>query len=250
MKFMKTISFTLCFTSIVSIVGPTTTVLAEDNNIDITSNISQTRENLTFTYGNPGASYYEYTYDENGQHYKVVEKLSDSLDNVSSTTYILNRSTGSYDVNTVVNSKIENGEVIIEKIDASGNATQEIINPRENIPQIMSDGTTGEWNTEAYDSEVYLGTDTPIATIAQFLFLALGLYLAETIPAKLFQIATTYFELRSERAYQHIVYSYMLSSESQFVIVREAIDVKYYLDAAHRYLTDTFYAEYDGRVAT
>lgn len=205
---------------------------------------SQIRENLTIEEGTLGKGSYVYTYDQNGSHYKVVETTDTTLENATSDTYIMDEH-GNYILEKSVTSYIDGNTVVVETTTPDGQATVQNVSPQPNVIP-YSDGTTGEWVTSSYDGSVYIWNFS-IGTIAQVLFSALGLILAESVPSKILSIAEFFFSQNSELAYYHDAYSYMLSDTNQFVIVREAISVMYFLDSAHRYYVDSYYEEFDGR---
>ncbi|WP_033125292.1 hypothetical protein [Eubacterium sp. ER2] len=244
-NFKKVIAFVLCTASVISFAGPATVFASEEN--PIISNADSPRENLTMESqtGTIEEGNYVYTYDENGIHYKVVEETQNSLNTVTSQTYAMDQN-GNYVLEKTVKSTINGNDVIVETTTPDGQTTSQTISPQQGRVMPYSDGTTGEWNTSSYDGSVYIWNFS-IATIAQVLFMALGLYLAEKVPQKLYTIAEFFFSQNCEMAYYHDTYSYMLSDTNQFVIVREAISVMYFLDSAHNYYVDSYYEEFDGR---
>lgn len=244
-KFLKTIAILMCTSSFIGCVGPATVMAAEETSIVESTGENQTRENFTMENGSFNEGSYVYTYDENGTHYKVVEETDASFQNVTSYTYTVDEE-GDCSLVKTVQSYIDGKNVIIETTTPDGQTDVETISPQAARIIPYSDGTTGEWVTQSYDSQVYV-KGSPIATIAQLLFMALGVVLAEKIPAKLFVIAESLFNRNSESVYTHETYSYMLSDTNQFVIVREAVSVMYFLDSAHKYYIDSYYDEFDGR---
>lgn len=215
---IKAIAILLCTSSIISYAGPATVMAAEETPIVENADVNQTRENLTIEEGSFNEGSYVYTYDENGTHYKVVEETDASFQNVTSYTYTVNEQ-GDCSLVKTVQSYIDGGNVIIETTTPDGQTNVETISPQPARIIPYSDGTTGEWVTQTFDSKLYI-KGSPIATIAQLLFMALGVVLAEKLPSKLLVIAEALFNRNSEYVYTHETYSYMLSDTNQFVIVR------------------------------
>ena len=244
-NYLKTIAILLCASSIISYAGPTTVMAAEETPIVENTDVNQNRQNFTIEEGSLNEGNYVYTYVENGTHYKVVEETDTSLQNATSYTYTVNEQ-GDCSLVRTVQSYIDGENVIIKTTTPDGQTNVETISPQPARIVPYSDGTTGEWVTDVYDSKVYI-EGSPIATIAQLLFMALGVVLAEQVPSRLLIIAESLFNLNSKFVYSHETYSYMLSDTNQFVIVREAVSAMYFLDSAHKHYLDSYYDEFDGR---
>lgn len=215
------------------------------------------RTKLIFLEGAPGDNHLVYTYQENGQQYKVVEDADSDFTNVYSTSYVMN-SEGIYvetksqvlnvqpDGNCLLTSTDKHGHSEILKINTT-DAVESVKTSTEDfessITRDYTDPGTGEWITEVWNGSSYIYNMT-VTVIGAVIGAALGGKIGAGVGA----IASEYFKRGSEYAYYHVVDNWMMSKlHPTTVVIREATHTTYYLDSGHRYPTGTDYYEYDGR---
>lgn len=233
----------------------TNTVQAANKITNIQNESTNLRTNLTFLEGTPGDSYLIYTYIENGQKYKVIEYVDDEFMNVKSKVYCIDSN------NNYIETK---SQTLNNQTDNIWNLTNTDINGNSEFIQIdtiksisnsythndnlttlrdYTDPGTGEWRTHVWDgsSNIYNMTISAIMAV-------IGAAIDGKTGAALWAIASDYFKRGSDYAYYHVVDNIMMSKlYPMTVILREATDTTYYLDAGHNYPTGSDYYEYDGR---
>lgn len=255
-KFKRLSSALLTMVMIFSLFS-TNVVHAASIDIDFESESIDLRTKVTFLEGVSGDNHLVYTYQENGQQYKVVEDANADFTNVYSTIYVMN-SEGNYvetksqelnvqpDGNCILTSTDNYGNSEISQIDTikaveSVSTSTEVFESR--IARAYTDPGTGEWVTKTWNGSSYIYNMTVTAIGA-----VIGAAIGGKVGAGIGAIASEYFKKGSDRAYYHVVDNWMMSKLYPVtVIIREATHTTYYLDSGHRYPTGTDYYEYDGR---
>lgn len=228
-------------------------------NIDISSQNESmvARTNLTFLEGISGDNHLVYTYQENGQQYKVIENADSDFMNVYSTIYVMD-SDGSYvETKSQVLNIQADGTCRLTSTDVDGSSEISHINTIKSVESVntsteviesratraYTDPGTGEWVTKTWNGSSYIYNMTVTAIGA-----VIGAAIGGKIGAGIGAIASEYFKKGSDYAYYHVVDNWMMSKLYPVtVIIREATHTTYYLDSGHRYPTGTDYYEYDGR---
>lgn len=240
--------FSLCFTNAVQ--AASIDISSENETVGL-------RTQLTFLEGMPGDNHLVYTYQENGQQYKVVEDADVDFMNVYSTSYVMN-SEGNYEeIKSQVLNVQPDGNCLLTSTDTHGNSNVSKIDITKSVKSVdkstevvgasiaraYTDPGTGEWVTQTWDGSSYIYNMTVTAIGA-----VLGAAIGGKVGAAIGAIASEYFKKGSDYAYYHVVDSWMMSAlYPMTVIIREATHTTYYLDSGHKYSTGTDYYEYDGR---
>ena len=255
-KIKRLISAILVMVMMFSISFPNV-VQAANTNISSENETIGLRSKLTFLEGEPGDNHLIYTYQENGEQYKVVENADDDFMNVYSTIYVMN-SVGDYiktksqilnvqpDGNCHLTSTDRYGNSEISQIDTTQvvkfvNTSTEVV--ESSMTRAYTDPGTGEWVTHAWNGSSYIYNMTVTAIGA-----VLGAAIGGKVGAGIGAIASEYFKKGSDYAYYHVVDNWMMSKlYPMTVVIRETTHTTYYLDSGHKYSTGTDYYEYDGR---
>lgn len=235
----------------------TNAIQAADIDISTENESTDLRTNLTFLEGVPGDNHLVYTYQENGQQYKVVEDADADFMNVYSTIYIMNSEGNYVETESQVLNVQPDGNCLLTSTDVQGNSKIsqiDTIKPAESINTSKEaveasitrdyiDPGTGEWITKTWDGSSYIYNMTVTAIGA-----VIGAAIGGKVGAFIGAIATEYFRKDAEYAYYHVINNWMMSKLYPVtVVIRETVYTRYYFDSQHRYPTGTDYYEYDGR---
>ena len=123
-KLMKSIlSLTLCFTMILGLsvtpVSAKSTSLSDEASTATTSDGPRT--NVVYLVGEPGDTHLEYTYEQNGILYKVIENATEDFSSVNSDIYVWNYGDQSFEKIYKQTTDVENGSIVLTIEDIEGN---------------------------------------------------------------------------------------------------------------------------------
>lgn len=110
------------------------------------------RTNLTFLEGRAGDTHLVYTYEQDGNSFKVVEDFSKGLTEGNSTVYILNPN-GDYDVFYTQEVSAGSDEVVVTFTDTYKAVEKVVITPNSMAKEVLKSGVSpygDEWITEYY----------------------------------------------------------------------------------------------------
>lgn len=226
------------------------------------------RTNLKYIEGSPNDTHVIYTYDENGQHYKVVDNANSDYSEVKSQIYVL-ASDGKYSLiensslirenennNMEFSVKKTNGNSYVENLPIETNSVKNNISlPSEKMNAKSSSKSKSKPALSAWHKSLYSGNtkfrDMTIvaikAAVIQWTISKIKSNKAQVIYAGATAVAEKYFKLKLRTGYYHVTYQWRTLKNNVCAIMAESEYVNWYKNASHtKYngYTSSYWSEY------
>lgn len=245
----KILSSALCLSMLMT--GITSVnVSALENLTNVASyDVKGDKTNFIFLEGTPGDTHLVYTYEQNGNTYKVVENASDDFKKVESIIYLLDAN-GSFIENSFQESNVdENGNAYVTFKDINGESNTIVANPvdnRQTQSSISPQATDWEWHTYYRDGRTGSLLNLTISVAVSVIAAAVTAGASATgqlIFSGLSGVASYAITNNISSLYFHSVHNWRHSSKN-YVVIDETIATNYYYDAGHSVGAGYSYAEY------
>lgn len=252
-KKFKILSTILSLALLATTLSPATVKAANAaSEIVVASDVVGERTNIQFLEGNPGDTHLVYTYNQNGNTYKVVENASENFQKVECQIFQLNEN-GTYVKNSTQRVSVDNeGNPQITIESATGDIEQRIIDVSSGASSFLQSDSVAripewEWITEYYDgSRVGLkgmAISALISVVASIAIYYTVSALSAAAVAGASTIASGLFGQNAEKVYYHAICNWRHSPKNYFVI-DETEWTEFFLDSSHIYSLGHTYAEY------
>lgn len=230
---------------------PFTAEAANSNSATLlASELSGARNNLTYLEGQPGDQRLVYTYEQNGEVYKVVEEANEDFSEVNSTFYLLSDQ-NEFEVNSSQHLEKKNNDITI----TFENSQSEIYDTKSIPIELSEDGakistqqTEWEWITQYKNGKKTglkgLGVSSLISILASIATYYTSGIAAAVAVGLVSNAANRLFASGSSTTYYYAVYNWRHSPKN-YLVIDEAQTTSFYLDAQHTYrIGNPVYVEY------
>ena len=213
------------------------------------------RTNLKYIEGSPNDTHVVYTYDENGQHYKVVDNANSDYSEVKSQIYVL-ASDGKYSLiensslirenennNMEFSVKKTNGNSYVENLPIETNSVKNNISLPSEKMNAKSSSKSNSGNTKFRDMTIVAIK----AAVIQWTISKIKSNKAQVIYAGATAVAEKYFKLKLRTGYYHVTYQWRTLKNNVCAIMAESEYVNWYKNASHtKYngYTSSYWSEY------
>lgn len=212
------------------------------------SDLEGERTNITYLEGKPGDTHLIYSYEQNGNIFKVVESSTDDFECVESHIFQLNEQ-GEYIENSIQQVTIgDNGNPEIVIFSSDGDVEWRTID----ITHMEVDGSSvcvenWEWITQYYDGSRGGLKGLAISALISVISAIATYYSAGALTAGVVAgastIASALFAQNAEKVYYHTIYNWRHSPKSYFVI-DETEWTEFFIDSSHIYSLGYTYDEW------
>lgn len=212
-----------------------------DSNISIES--QEVRENLTYIQGKPGDEYLVYTYDENGKHYKVIDKSKENFTNVSSEIYVLNEN-GQYKLIETQSVEVEedklvnfvripkNGQAIVRNIPIESNAhTELILSDNNSFLSKSKIPALGAWKSTSISGNkniANMAVSAIIAVIVAVVSEKVNSTVSKALVNGIGDVANNLYSAKAKTGYYTGTYYWRTLKNNILVIMAEKNNLKWY----------------------
>lgn len=247
-KNSKVLSTILCMVLLVTCLVPTSvkaTGITTDPVMTIASDATGERTNLNFLNGNAGDTHLAYTYEQNGNTYKVLEDSTEDFKNVDSYIYRLNTDGNFVEDSTQHVTINDEGNPEITIVSADGESVSRTLDISSDNLQSLS--TRSEWVTQYANGSRSglkgLAISALVAVVAAVATYYSAGALTSAVVAGASAIASGLFNQNASTLYYYAIYNWRHSPKN-YLVIDETEWTEFYLDSGHNYSLGTTYAEY------
>lgn len=244
----KVLSTFLSLSLLITCTSPATVNAASTSTKSImalASEVAGERTNIDFLEGTPGTTHLVYTYEQDGNTYKVIEDSTEDFQNVNSHIYWLNEdgdfvenSTQQLAINEEGNPEIDivstNGEIEHRIIDVTFYDVQSV-SPRSEWVTRYANGTRSDLKG--------LAISTLIAIVGAIATFYSSGALAQATIAGVSAVASGLFAQNTDTVYYYAIYNWRHSPKN-YLVIDETEWTEFYLDSGHNYSLGHTYVEY------